>query len=90
MAKEAIVQIRMDSQMKESVEALYNHLGTSFPEAVRVFAAQSIMEHGYPFVPRAYQKTKTTARGRLAAFASPDLLAQEADAFRNAMVKKHE
>lgn len=90
MAKEAIVQIRMDSQMKESVEALYHHLGTSFPEAVRVFAAESLMEHGYPFTPRVYQKPKASVRGRLAAYASSDLRKQEADAFRNAMVKKHE
>ena len=39
MAKEAEVQIRMDNEIKEEAENIYRNLGTSFAEAVRIFAA---------------------------------------------------
>ena len=35
MAMDATLQIRIDSAVKEQVEALYRNLGTSFAEAVR-------------------------------------------------------
>ena len=37
--------------MQEQVEALYRSLGTSFAEAVRMFAQQSLQEGGMPFWP---------------------------------------
>ncbi len=46
MAKEATLQVRMDAQLKESVEMLYREMGTSFAEAVRIFAKQSMIENG--------------------------------------------
>ncbi len=49
MAKEATLQVRMDADLKEQVEALYKNLGTSFAEAVRIFAQQSIHENAMPF-----------------------------------------
>ncbi|SDA30061.1 DNA-damage-inducible protein J, partial [Ruminococcus sp. YE71] len=52
MAKEATLQVRMDASLKEQVEQLYKDLGTSFAEAVRIFARQSISEQGMPFVVR--------------------------------------
>ena len=90
MAKESIVQIRMDSNVKEAVEVLYRSMGTSFAEAVRVFAAQSIAEHGFPFVPRQYQNIQASTRGRLAAYASALLRDQENNAFMSAMEEKHD
>lgn len=49
MEKDVIIQIRMDSKMKEQVEALYCCIGTSFAEAVCIFAAKSLMVNGLPF-----------------------------------------
>lgn len=49
MNKEVILQVRMDSELKEQVELLYKQLGTSFAEAVRIFAKQSIAEGAMPF-----------------------------------------
>ena len=37
--------------VQEQVEALYRNLGTSFAEAVRMFAQQSLQEGGMPFRP---------------------------------------
>ena len=51
MAMESTLQVRMNSELKAQVEALYRSLGTSFAEAVRIFAQQSIREGGMPFVP---------------------------------------
>jgi addiction module RelB/DinJ family antitoxin len=41
----------MDSELKAAVEALYKNLGTSFAEAVRIFAQQSLRDGGMPFTP---------------------------------------
>lgn len=49
MAKEATLQVRMDSELKEQAEVLYKQLGTSFAEAVRIFARQSVEEKAMPF-----------------------------------------
>ena len=51
MAMDATLQIRIDSAVKEQVEALYRSMGTSFAEAVRMFAQQSLQEGGMPFRP---------------------------------------
>lgn len=50
MAKEATLQVRMDAELKEQAEELYKKLGTSFAEAVRIFASQSVQEKAMPFV----------------------------------------
>lgn len=50
MAKEATLQVRMDADLKEQAEELYKKLGTSFAEAVRIFARQSVQEKAMPFV----------------------------------------
>lgn len=51
MAMDATLQIRMDKDLKSQVEALYRGMGTSFAEAVRIFAQQSLREGGMPFRP---------------------------------------
>ena len=51
MAMDATLQIRMDKDLKAQVETLYRGMGTSFGEAVRIFAQQSLREGGMPFRP---------------------------------------
>ena len=51
MSMDATVQVRMNGELKAQVEELYRNLGTSFAEAVRIFAQQSIREGGMPFRP---------------------------------------
>lgn len=51
MAMESTLQVRMNSDLKAQVEELYRSLGTSFAEAVRIFAQQSLREGGMPFRP---------------------------------------
>ncbi len=49
MIKESTLEVRMDSDLKEQVESLYEQMGTSFAEAVRIFAKQSVREKAMPF-----------------------------------------
>ena len=52
MPKEATMQVRMDSDLKAQAEALYRSMGTSFAEAIRNFAKQSVEENAMPFTIR--------------------------------------
>lgn len=45
------VQITMDDDMITEVEELYRSMGTSFAEAVRAFARQSLQMQGMPSYP---------------------------------------
>lgn len=49
MSKQSTLQVRMDSDLKEQVESLYKAMGSSFAEAVRIFARQSVAENAMPF-----------------------------------------
>lgn len=51
MSNEATLQVTMDAKLKEQAENLYQRLGTSLAEAVRIFARQSVEEDAMPFAP---------------------------------------
>lgn len=91
MAKEAVFQARMDAEIKEQVEQLYQRLGSSFAEAVRIFAAQSLHDQGMPFRPSIHASTDQSGKafGIASASANPDRLELERSAFAKAMVSKH-
>ena len=86
MAKQAVYQVRMDEEIKNRVEALYRELGTTFAEAVRIFAVQSLREQGMPFTP---SEMRGKSFGSLSSFANPELIPEESTAFQKAMVAKH-
>lgn len=87
MAKLATVQVRMDAELKQQVEELYRSMGTSFAEAVRIFARQSIEENAMPFV---MHVPKQKVRGMAAKYANPDITIQEEGAFERMVVEHHE
>lgn len=88
MAKEAVFQVRMDAEMKEQVEMLYQQMGSSFAEAVRMLAAQSLQEQGMPFKPTV-RKGGASAYGIASAKADPTRRAMEEGAFSRAAVNKY-
>ncbi len=88
MAKEATLQVRMDSDVKERVEALYRRLGTTFAEGVRMFAAQSLLIDGIPLTMSARRRT-VPSFGILSAYAKPELIDKENEAFGMAMEEKY-
>ena len=68
MAQETILQITMDAELKEQAELLYTQLGTSFAEAVRIFANQSVEDRAMPFTmhlsPKRTKRTLGIADGK--------------------------
>ena len=53
MVKEAIVQVRMDSELKQNAEKMFKQMGTSLAEAIRIFTTQSVEFGGIPFTVKA-------------------------------------
>ena len=86
MAKEATLQVRMDVEMKEKVELLYRSMGTSFTEAVRMLAKQSLAENGMPFQ---LTTNKSQAFGIASKYANPGLMDKENGAYARAMEAKN-
>lgn len=87
MAMESVVQVRMDTELKEVAEKLYKELGTSFAEAVRIFAKKSVDEQAIPFSVR---KVKThKAFGALKKYANPSIIGHERELLGEAIAKEY-
>lgn len=87
MAMESVVQIRMDRSMKDAAEKLYSDLGTSFAEAVRIFAKKSIDEQALPF---SIKKIKThKGFGSLNNYANKKVMKNEEAIASKAVVEKY-
>ena len=85
--KSVVMQFRMDSALKHEAEELFLELGTSFAEALRIFARQCVLTHSMPItvaLPR-----QETASGAFAKFADPRKRKLETGAFARAMEAKH-
>ena len=89
MAKNALIQVRIDEELKSQAESVYERLGTSLSEAVRIFAAQSVAVAGFPFVPRSPAQSGAHMRGTLSFLADPRKRELESSAFAAAMKEKH-
>ncbi len=87
MPKESVLQIRIDTSLKDAAESLYREMGTTFSEAVRIFARQSVLSRGMPFPLRAAAPEGRSA-GAFASYANPALRKRESGAFARAMEAK--
>lgn len=77
--KRAILQVRIREEDKQHAERLYDAMGTSLAEAVRLFVAQSILMRKLPFQPVAVRsKDGTAAYGSLKAYGDPNRRARSA------------
>lgn len=64
--KRAILQVRIEEEDKARAERLYDAMGTSLSEAVRMFIKQSIHQRKLPFQPAAARAASgRTAYGTL-------------------------
>ena len=85
--KSAVMQFRMDSALKHEAEELFLELGTSFAEALRIFARQCVLTRSMPIavaLPR-----QETASGAFSKYADPQKRKLETGAFARAMEAKH-
>ena len=85
--KSTVMQFRMDMGLKQEAEALFRELGTSFAEALRIFARQCVLTHSMPISIALPQHE--TASGSFAKYADPDKRRLEGGAFAHAMEAKH-
>ena len=49
MANVALVQVKVDTDIKEDVSRIYENLGLDLPTAIRIFFKKSIAVGGLPF-----------------------------------------
>ena len=85
--KSTVMQFRMDAGLKQDAEELFRELGTSFAEALRIFARQCVLTRSMPIaiaMPR-----HESASGAFAQYADPDKRKLEGNAFAKAMEAKH-
>lgn len=47
-----VIQTRIDNQTKQNAELIFNKLGLSLSDAIRIFLSQSIISRGLPFQPK--------------------------------------
>lgn len=87
METETVLQVRMDKSTKDKVEKLYRQMGITFASAVRLFAKQSLVEQGLPFV---VSKKPTLAGGMLSKYADKTKWPEELSAMEGELKSKHE
>lgn len=51
MTKDALIQVRIAPEVKQNAEVLYDSMGTSLSEAIRMFISQSLIDQRLPFTP---------------------------------------
>ena len=76
MAEQALVQARVDKNLKQEVTEIYEALGLDLPTAIRMFLVRSKMVRGLPFETALPQETVTRAE---ALRALDEMFAQAAD-----------
>ena len=92
MKTNAVLQVRIDQDIKKEAEELFERLGISIADAVRMFVVQSIEAQGLPFEVRSGFKANRTlhAYGIAGKHANPAMIAAEKDAWEKAAVRKYE
>ena len=58
----SIVQIRMDSALRDAASETFENLGLNLPTAIRIFLKKSVDVHGIPFDVRAEIPSGETLR----------------------------
>ena len=91
MKADAVLQVRIDSNLKREAEALFERLGISLADAVRMFVSQSIEQQGLPFELKTdYPGRKVLhAYGILSKYADPSKIPLEENAWAEAVAEKY-
>lgn len=82
MSKQATMQIRIEESLKQQADQLFETLGLSVSEAVRLFVAQALNERRLPFTPHVNKAMGgTSAFGKLRHYGNPELEGDERSAW---------
>lgn len=84
MSESTNFSVRMDKQVKETSEALFQELGMNLTTAINVFLRQAIRTGGFPFEIKKDQPNKET----LLALLESDRLLQSSDTKRYSDVEE--
>lgn len=49
MAQNALIQVRVDDELKREADELFTDLGFDTPTAIRIFLKHAVKRHGLPF-----------------------------------------
>lgn len=91
MAKDAVMHVRIDAEVKEKAESLYAAMGTSLSEAVRIFVNESIRSNGFPFrLTEGAAKGQMRAQGMLRAYTDSKTEGEERLAWIQSLSDKYE
>ena len=85
MAANAVVQARIDSEVKEEANAVLAAMGLTISDAVRLMLTRVAREHALPFDPlipnpKTIEAMKEARRGQLQSFDSVDDLMDDLNA----------
>ena len=92
MKTNAVLQVRIDGELKKEAEKLFDRLGISLADAVRVFVVQSLENQGLPFEVKTGFGIRQTlhAYGIAGRYADESKIPGEKTAWHSAAVRKYE
>ncbi|MCM1044700.1 MAG: type II toxin-antitoxin system RelB/DinJ family antitoxin [Candidatus Gastranaerophilales bacterium] len=64
MAEQALVQVRLDKDLRDEVADIYAKMGLDIPTAIRMFFARTKIEKGLPFATTLPRTDETILRER--------------------------
>ena len=67
MSRSAVLNLRIEPEVKQDAEALFGSFGLTVTDAVNVFLRQSLMRGGFPFEIVRYTPSATTQAAMLEA-----------------------
>lgn len=91
MKTNAVLQVRIDGDLKREAEELYERLGITIADAVRMFIAQSIEAQGLPFEAKTGFGSHRIlhASGIASKYADPSKIPLEKTAWADAVAEKY-
>ena len=60
MPKNAVINIRTESETKKQIENLFSQFGITVSDAVNIFFYQALMQNGFPFTPKVPEPNAVT------------------------------
>ena len=82
MKESVTIQVRIDPELKDNAQNLYESMGISISEAIRIFLSQSVKEQRIPFTPSGRKrKIEMKAAGILSFYAKSSAREGEREAW---------
>ena len=91
MTNEVTVEIKLDADLKEAAEKLYQRIGLTLEEAIPLLVKYNVEQDEKPFVipPNTEDTDKTSAFGALSKYANPAMIPFEKEAWPEAAVERY-